>query len=217
MYIEIHNYEEMEQDILYFKLTNAFNMDNMEKMNKKIAGIYAIYKDDRCVYVGQSINLASRIATHLRGKYEVATSIFCWDMESIYNDSQYAKRGKERKQNMLDNAEKYVMSKLKPIENLNIDMDFKLPEDEVIYFHLDIDADITIGTQKGGRGLYVTNNECCAYDDLRIGIEYAHYEKELTDEVRKEIFKRSNDNRLISFQEITGSKKREVFSMDVAI
>ena len=41
----------------------------------KTIGVYTIYNDDICVYVGQSKNIASRLATHLSGRYKKATKI----------------------------------------------------------------------------------------------------------------------------------------------
>ncbi len=195
MYIEIHNYEKMEQDILYFKLTNAFNMDKMEKMNAKIAGIYAIYKDDRCVYVGQSINLASRIATHLRGPYATATSVFCWEAENLYYDKfKYA--SKDEKKVMLDNAEKYIMAKFKPVENLMIDMDFKLLECDTPEVDTCFGGDIRIQIIVSGM-LVVSNRDSLAFGLLKSSIEESHFYEKIDSNVCNEIFGRVDHFRLI--------------------
>jgi len=129
MYTEIHNRKALEQDALYFKLTNAVNLNTESKLNKKLAGVYAIYKDNMCLYVGQTSNFASRIATHIRGKYENATKIIFFNIEDI-GFSDFDSRHLNSKKEILLNSEKYLMTKLKPIENIAIDMDFKLNDDE---------------------------------------------------------------------------------------
>ena len=179
MYIEIHNYRKMEQEVLYFKLTNAFNMDKIEKLNEKIAGIYTIYKDDRCVYVGQSINLASRLATHLRGKYATATSVFCWEANNLYWD-EFEHASKDEKKVMLDNAEKYVMAKFKPVENLMIDMDFKLPECDVPDVDTCFGGNIRLQMTNAGF-LIVSNSESRVFGNIESSIFEAHYNNEIDD------------------------------------
>lgn len=100
-------------------------MNTSTEFSYKMAGIYAIYKDDLCLYVGQSKNLASRIATHLCGKYQTCTNIYAWKIEDI-GFSDYRTYIKEIQQQILDKSEKYLMSILKPIENLDIDMDYMI-------------------------------------------------------------------------------------------
>lgn len=129
MYIEIHDWNNFEQKTLYFKLNNAFNMQKESDINHKIAGIYAIYNNEVCLYIGQSKNIASRLATHLKGKYKTATDIFIWDITELGFDDFY-ERNKLSQQSILDNSEKYFMTIFKPIENLLIDMDFEIIEDE---------------------------------------------------------------------------------------
>ena len=129
MYTEIHKWKDFEQKVLYFKLNNVLNLQEHNELNRKIAGVYAIFKDDICLYVGQSINLASRIATHLKGKYETSTELYLWNVENI-GFSDFYERSKDIQKIILDNCEKYLMSKLKPIENLLIDMNFTLDENK---------------------------------------------------------------------------------------
>lgn len=129
MYTEIHKWKDFEQKVLYFKLNNVLNLQEHNELNRKIAGVYAIFKDDICLYVGQSINLASRIATHLKGKYETSTELYLWNVENI-GFSDFYERSKDSQNIILDNCEKYLMSKLKPIENLLIDMNFTLDENK---------------------------------------------------------------------------------------
>ncbi len=129
MYIEIHNWEEYSQKVAYFKLNNAFNMDINSELNYKLAGIYAIYKDDICLYVGQSKNLASRLATHLKGKYKASTCIYLWNIEEL-GFSDFNIRDKQSQLSILENSEKYIMGKLKPIENILFDINFELTAEE---------------------------------------------------------------------------------------
>lgn len=184
MYIEIHNYEEMEQDILYFKLSNALNMDRMVKMNEKLSGIYAIYKDDVCVYVGQSKNLASRLATHLRGKYSMATSIFCWTVDG----------------EKLDNHEKYVMADLKPIENLMIDMDFSFPDDDTLDISLGY-TDITIAIpRRGGKLIIADYDRGGEADSIATMVEFLNHKGDISQDNCDDILR--NYNKVINLRDI---------------
>ncbi len=125
MYVELHNYQDLEQKILFFKLKTIFNLDNLDAVDRKFIGIYIIYKDDVCLYVGQSTNLASRLATHIKGKYAEATKIYVLDIEEI-GWSDFRERSKEAQTDILNNVEQYAMSELNPIENININHDFEL-------------------------------------------------------------------------------------------
>lgn len=93
------------QKELFFQLNS--NM-TIERTEKSIKGVYAIYKSDICLYVGQSSNIASRLATHLFGKYQDSDKIFIFeqtdDEDLILN-------------------EKYCIQKLKPIENVMVNYD----------------------------------------------------------------------------------------------
>lgn len=133
MYIEIHNAEELTQKVLYFKLNNCFNMETENEINHKFCGLYAIYKDDICLYIGQSQNLASRIATHIKGKYKNATNIYLWNIENL-GFYDFSEREKTSQKNILNNSEKWLMKELKPIENLDIDMTFDLNIDKTPEF-----------------------------------------------------------------------------------
>ena len=104
---------------LYFKLNSSFQILNLECASPtyKFAGIYAIYKDDVCYYVGQSQNLASRISQHLMGKYENSTRIDCFFVvENGFDD--FHDRSKESRKEILEYNESAFINKLKPIENL---------------------------------------------------------------------------------------------------
>lgn len=143
MYIEIHNHEDFSQKVLYFKLNNAFNMDINHETNIKIAGLYAIFKDNICLYVGQSKNLASRIATHIKGKYENFTDLYVWNIEEI-GFGDFLNRDIKSRDLVLNNCEKWLISKLKPIENIIADMNFKLDENKSPDIDLEDSSCITI-------------------------------------------------------------------------
>ncbi len=117
MYVEIHDWEKFSQEILYFKIHNVLNLEKNSNQNIKIAGIYTIFKNDICLYVGQSKNIASRLATHLKGKYKTADEIYFWDICELGFDD-FHERNSISKKSILDNAEKYLMSLLKPIDNI---------------------------------------------------------------------------------------------------
>ncbi len=100
-----------DQKELYFDLDWFFKKCTQEKT----AGIYSIYKKNICLYVGQSKNIPSRIATHLSGKYKTVDKII------IYTDSDYT--GSEDSDIVLLETEKYLINKLEPIENVLVDFD----------------------------------------------------------------------------------------------
>jgi len=100
------------QKELYFDLDWFFRKSS--RLDEKIKGIYCIYKDDICLYVGQSKNIASRVATHLSGKYASANKIL------VYIDADYMEVDGNSDDILLEN-EKYFMNRLKPTENILVD------------------------------------------------------------------------------------------------
>ena len=184
MYTEIHEWQEFNQKVLYFKLNNTFNLQIDSELNHKIFGIYAIFKDNICLYVGQSSNLASRVATHLKGKYNSATDIFIWNVENI-GFSDFKSRNKESQKSILDNCEKYVMSKLKPIENIAIDMDFKLTEDATPVICFESNSCITILINE--QYLLITDYSSYHFEDKNVDIDYLEYCGALTREQSEEL------------------------------
>ena len=135
---------DIEQKELYFRINNVLNLEKSTQ-EKEISGIYAIYKKGICLYVGQSKNLASRVATHLCGKYKEADYIYIFDIRDI-GFSDYDKRNDVSKKSILDNCEKYMISILKPIENIIADFSFTLEKelepdvfDEVLLYSFVID------------------------------------------------------------------------------
>jgi len=69
--------EDHESKDLYFALRNSFALssEHLSSETGKFAGVYAIFKKGVCYYVGQSKNLASRLSTHLTGKYIEADEV----------------------------------------------------------------------------------------------------------------------------------------------
>lgn len=113
MFSFIH--KEREQKQLFFQIDAEFKKSTKDKTR----GIYAIYRDDICLYVGQSNNMASRIATHLSGKYKECTSILVY-------------RSNEEENFILDETEKFVMQQLKPSENIQIDFSYKIDMSKIM-------------------------------------------------------------------------------------
>lgn len=159
-------YREEDSKPLYFRLNSAFHlMSNDCSHTYKFAGLYAIYKDNACYYVGQSKNLPSRLATHLTGKYSVADEVHIF---IIGEDSfgGFYERDKETQKKILENNERWLISELQPIENLLVEdceldvnklcdpLAFCASEDEEYIFHSSIriyltDFDISVVSVDG--------------------------------------------------------------------
>jgi len=184
MYIEIHNYEDIKQEALYYKLNNALSIDSDDGLNKKVRGIYAIYNKNVCLYVGQSKNIASRIATHLRGKYKKATEIYIWDVEEIGFDD-FNDRNKDAQKGILDNCEKYLMSKLKPVDNLLINMDINVLEDFQPNICFESSSDITFSIQT--EALIITNTYSYTVENISSSLDYLDYQKQIDKKTFKKI------------------------------
>ena len=108
----------ISQKELFFQINHVINNGKNEK---GIKGVYAIFKNDICLYVGQSSNIASRLATHLSGKYSDSTKIFIFEQTN--------------EEDLIIN-EKYCIQKLKPIENILVDYDEIIPKDKLFdFFH----------------------------------------------------------------------------------
>lgn len=162
MYIEIHNHLEMSQKVLYFKLNNSFNMEIVKEENAKLAGIYAIFKDGICLYVGQSKNLASRIATHIKGKYENSDYILIWNISDLGFSNFYNINNKSQ-EIILNNCEKFIMRELKPIENILVDFNFTLEENEEPIIFFDDKSSYII---KKNSDILVVTDGFYSFDDL---------------------------------------------------
>ncbi len=110
--------KEQEQKDLFFQLKQYMQYDK-----QKLAGIYAIFKDDICLYVGQSKNIPSRLATHLNGKYKIADTIFVFHDDADIDD--------------LLPSEKYLIKHLKPIENVLVNFTEDIETSELIHTFYD--------------------------------------------------------------------------------
>ena len=107
------------QKELFFQLNSSIAIEKADK----ISGVYAIYKSDVCLYVGQSSNIPSRLATHLCGRYSDADKIFIFENA---NDED------------LILNEKYIIQKLKPIDNILVDYDEDIEIDSLFCFLQDL-------------------------------------------------------------------------------
>ncbi len=118
-----------EQKELFFDLDWFFKKCSED--GEKTKGIYVIYKDDICLYVGQSKNIPSRIATHLIGKYVNSDKIL------IYTDTEYIEDSSEH---TLLETEKYLINRLKPIENVLVDFDYVIDNSLLFSQFADLEA-----------------------------------------------------------------------------
>lgn len=102
-----------KQKDLFFQLDNELKKTCYDE---KISGIYAIFKNDICLYVGQSKNIASRLATHLSGKYKDCSKILIFPTI-------------EPTENLIP-LEKFTIQQLKPIENILVDFTEELDKND---------------------------------------------------------------------------------------
>lgn len=114
------------QKELYYQLAAEFKKANDGE--NKTRGVYAIFKNDVCLYVGQSKNISSRLATHLSGKYKECDKILIY--ESVEDDTFD-----------LVPTEKYAIQHFKPIENLLADYSEKIKMEDIfegsIYYEIE--------------------------------------------------------------------------------
>lgn len=103
----------------YFKLGSAMQVTSYQSASEtmRFAGIYVIYKDDICYYVGQSQNLASRLSQHILGKYENSTRIDCY-LATDNGFGDFHNASKDDRKSLLEYNELEFMRRFKPIENL---------------------------------------------------------------------------------------------------
>ena len=170
---------------LYFKLNNSLLMSDpfVESPTLKVSGLYAIYKNNICLYVGQSKNLASRLSTHLTGKYENCDHVEVFYISENHEDF-YSKQASSQKE-ILEHNEKYLINLLKPIENIMVEREHK--SDSSIIFDSLVDgpnppyASIFVSVEK--------NNHICVTDDQHHCIYDLHktlhgYHKDLLDNTK---------------------------------
>ena len=118
---------DLTQKQLYFKLNNALLLEHTPELTK-LSGVYAIYSSNICLYVGQSKNLASRIATHMKGKYDLKElSIFIFLPYDYYET--FTELDVSDQSLILLKNESYLIKKLKPVENIIADHSIEIDKD----------------------------------------------------------------------------------------
>ncbi len=128
---------------LFFKLSDSLHITNFDDRSdtSKFAGLYSLYKNGNCMYVGQSQNLASRIAQHLTGKYESVDKVVIF-MAAANGFDDFYNRSKESRKTILENNEKVLIKQLKPIENLNLPCDnFDIREDKKFHMFNEVNVE----------------------------------------------------------------------------
>lgn len=114
------SYRPEDSKALYFRINSSLNLlDTPLSPTFKLPGVYAIFKQDTCFYVGQSKNVASRLATHITGKYKKADKIIifppageecgCLEFYDLTTENQ---------SHILRLNESILIDRLKPIENI---------------------------------------------------------------------------------------------------
>jgi hypothetical protein len=102
-----------KQKDLFYQLKEHLQYDK-----HKTSGIYAIFKNGVCVYVGQSKNIPSRLATHLTGKYKTSDQVLIYVDEDELDD--------------LIPSEKFLIQYYKPTDNVLADYTEDLDIDNLI-------------------------------------------------------------------------------------
>ena len=100
---------------LYKKLKEAIGISEENDSNCKVSGIYYIYnQDNTLLYIGQSKNIASRLTTHIRGKYRNSHKII---IDPVYEEE-------------LNDVERFMIDKLKPIDNVMVSEEYDIERTE---------------------------------------------------------------------------------------
>lgn len=98
---------------LYKCISNSFKRLDSD-VQDKISGVYLIYNDNKeLMYVGQSKNIASRLTTHIKGKYRNAYKISIINLDCFESS-------------FLDSVERFLITKLKPIDNIMVDEKYNI-------------------------------------------------------------------------------------------
>lgn len=124
------SHENMEQRELFYTLKTAFALAEETINETKIPAIYSIHKDGICLYVGQSKNVASRLATHIKGAYSKADKIYIYPIVD-HGFSGFWDFCDKTQKNVLVNNEIALMNHLKPTENKLCDYSKKIKHDYV--------------------------------------------------------------------------------------
>jgi len=121
---------------LYFRLKNSFGIFDSHLFGSggSISGVYAIFKDGVCYYVGQSSNVASRLATHFSGKYKMFDEVILFIPEDD-GFSDFYERDKACQKEILLNNERHCIDWLKPVENILVSDSNKI-NDEYLFSRL---------------------------------------------------------------------------------
>jgi hypothetical protein len=186
--ITLFSIQDLEQKELFFKLSNAFSLRENAVLSRKVSGLYAIFQDGVCHYVGLSTNLPSRLATHLRGKYASCTTIRVYLPEENGFPDFYERNESARKE-ILSLNEKALMAYLKPVDNLNIDMDFKLEKGYRFYGLDHVDLEININEIDEKIFCKITEHNAfplsCpdVYCNEKIGISILELERQQSDDI----------------------------------
>lgn len=127
------NFERPEESKdLYFKLNSSMQIIESEHSKTyKFSGLYAIYKNEVCYYVGQSKNLASRLSQHIFGKYDSCDKIVCFS--PWLRGIDFYEQDKPTQKEILDQNEMTLIKILKPIENLITPNDDFLEDDQITF------------------------------------------------------------------------------------
>jgi hypothetical protein len=113
---------------LYIALKNAIGRYEVGDEDKKVPGIYCIYNEaGTLLYVGKSKNLASRLTTHIRGKYRYSYKITIEYVE----------------QEELDDVERFLIDTLEPIDNVRVNEHYDIENTTWAELFLDLDESYT--------------------------------------------------------------------------
>ncbi len=118
----------------------------------------------------------------------------------------FSQRSVVRKKEILDNYEKYMMAELKPIDNLDIDMDFKFPWEEEPYINTEYGADFRVSLR--GRGfLIITDSYSQPFDDICLGVRYAEHQEKISNSIAMEILDWGEQTKVLTLEEVRGKEE----------
>ena len=119
---------------LYFYLSNSFNLsaDVLRSRSYRHGGVYVIFKKSICYYVGQSLNLASRLSTHLTGKYSEADEVRLF-LPGSNDFLDFYERSKQLQKEILENNECFAINHFVPIENIMVERDKEVPQKNLFF------------------------------------------------------------------------------------
>lgn len=148
----------------YFKISGALNFSYpMKSDDHKVAGLYAIYKNNICLYVGQSKNIPSRLSTHLTGRYEVCDDIrIFYVCEEEHFEGFYSWSSKEQTQ-VLESNEAKLINILKPTENIMVNREADINEDDLFYHIQSLDHE---SDHRHSMQILLSKHYVTAIDDL---------------------------------------------------